>query len=218
MKKKNKAVMLFAAAVLSTVLIGMVGFLVMHFVRMGQEERLMEEQFSRELKESQKTIDKLKEQESELDSELAKARLTTTPSPEDASKEMELLASILDCQPGEVLNAGQLYLDNSGIYFTAQEIQEGDDVYLRISKALNLNTEEIRLNELRYLRMPYYRLDGEILVGEMVVQKSIAQSVLDGCLELFQKKYAVSSMNLEDHCWVKETDWESVKTRLGFQK
>ena len=34
MKKKNKAVMLFAAAVLSTVLIGMVGFLVMHFVRM----------------------------------------------------------------------------------------------------------------------------------------------------------------------------------------
>lgn len=161
MKKKNTPLVILIA-VLCVLLVSAAGMLLMNFVWLRQENRQMDEQFIRELEESQKTIDKLKEQEAELDSEITKAKMTSTPLPDPATETEEFLISIQDCQPGETLDANALYMDNPGIYFTAQEIQEGDEVYQRISGILSTGNRKTTLNELRYLRMPYYNQDGGI--------------------------------------------------------
>lgn len=208
MKKNNKALLILTAVLCAVLIFGAV-FLVMYFMHLHQANRQMEEQFSQELEESRKTIDELKEQEEELDSELEKARAGSVPE--------EFLVSIMDCQPGELLEEKDLYMANPGIYFTSREIREGDEVHLKIADMLKSGNTETEPDKLRCLRMPYYNLDGDIQVGEMVVRKSIALEVLDQCQKLFQEKYAISSMSIENCCWPEITDWETLKEKLISQ-
>lgn len=221
MKKHTGKMPLVVIIMICLVLLGGGSFFAMRFFRLRQENRQLEEQFARELQESRKTIDKLKEQEEDLDTRIADARSDDESDEQDLNgpededdTEPQLLVSILACEPGELLPESALYMDNPGIYFTAEEIHEEDAVYQRIPDSVHL--EDMSLDQLRYLKMPYYNLEGEIRVGEMIVNSSIAQEVLEGCLTLFREKYKISSMELETQCWPEEKSWSSLKNKLQF--
>ncbi|MDO4305640.1 MAG: hypothetical protein Q4C77_02315 [Eubacteriales bacterium] len=235
MKKQNKKMPFILVSVLCMVLAAGGGFLVMRTLRLREETQHLDEQFAKELEESRKTIDKLKEQETELEKDLSQE--SEEKQDADAAKEQEseetdeavpsltptpgpVFVSIMDCLPGEILPAERLYMENPGIYFTAAQIAEGDDIYRRFSDRLSQENGENPLERLRYLKMPYYDDQGEIRVGEMVVNAEISQEVLDAFLELFQKKQEISSLNLEENIWMKPDDWSALKNKfhLTYEK
>lgn len=207
-KRNSKTVMIFTS-VICLVLAGSIIYLLAGTLRLNRETRALDEQFAQEQEKTRETIDKLKEQEAAIDTETADIS-----EPEPSPTPESLLVSILDCLQGETLKESSLYMDNPGIYFTAQQIFDGDEIYQRAESRINPDKSGLSLSELRYLKMPYYNIKGEIQVGEMVVKASVSQEVLDGCLELFRQKQQIVSMNLEDHIWIEEDDAVSIIEKL----
>ena len=254
-KKGNKGTILLTVAI-CLVLAGVVAFFLIGIRRLDRNNQRLDEQFLQEQEKTRETIDKLKEQEAELDSAIADIKgedadqETNGIRESQSGQEMEsieeaepnqetgvvqesesgqeqngipevtptqetLLVSILDCLQVETLKESSLYMDNPGIYFTAQQIVEGDEIYQRAKS--QIDSENISLRELRYLKMPYYNTKGEIQVGEMIVKASISQEVLSGCLELFQEKRGISSMNLDAHIWITEEKAQDILDKLTVE-
>lgn len=221
---QNKKIPLILVIVLCLAVAAGGGFLLMRTLRLRQETQQLDEQFAKELEESRKTIDKLKEQETELDADISDAvekqkdsgaaegnmenvpSVTPTPEP--------LLVSIRDRRPGEILSPESLYMENPGIYFTASQISEGDEATQRIRSILSQKNKDIDLEQLRYLKMPYYDQKGEIVAGEMIVNTEISGNVLEGFLELFRKKEKIQSLDLEENLWTEPEDWTTIKNKF----
>lgn len=215
MKNQNKKMPILLGIVLCLCIAAGAGYLLRNAYLLKKNNRQLDEQFTKELEESQKTIDQLKEQKAELETDIQKVEEERNHvSIEESQQTREpseptpipLRAGILDCQPGEILPAETLYLDNPGIYFTASPIPEGEEICLRIMDLLPGDADSVPFGNLRYLKMPYYQQNGEIHVGEMVVTSALSQTVLDTFLDLFQKKQSFPSMELKDNLWIEETD------------
>lgn len=207
MKKDSRKLLLMLGLILCAALAAGAVYMLIRTFRFEVTNRQLDEQYERELEESRKTIDKLKEQEAELKSDVSQASKAPSPTPQP------LLVSIMDYDSGETIPEDSLYMDNPGIYFTARQISDGDEIYLRIKERLSQDGNSVAPDSLRYLKMPYYDQEGKILAGEMVVNAEISQQVLDAFLDAFQNKQRISSMNLEDNCWTEPKDWEELKNR-----
>ncbi len=219
MNKQNKKMPILFGIVLCLCIAAGAGYLLRNAYLLKKDDRQLDELFAKELEESQKTIDQLKEQKEELETDIQKAeeevnnvpRKESQPVQEPStSAPMPLRASILDCQPGEVLSGETLYPDNPGIYFTASPILEGDEIYTQITDMVPGDAGSVTCDQLRYLKMPYYQQNGEIHVGEMVVTSELSQKVLDAFLDFFEKKHRFSSMDLKDNLWIEETDLTNI--------
>lgn len=207
MKKDSRKLLLMLGLILCAVLAAGAVYMLIRTFRFEETNRQLDEQYERELEESRKTIDKLKEQEAEITSEISRTAESSSPTPQP------LLVSIMDYDPGEVIPEDSLYMENPGIYFTARQISDDDEIYLRIQECLSQNGNSAAVDSLRYLKMPYYDQEGKILAGEMVVNAEISQQVLDAFLDAFENKQRISSMNLEDNCWTEPRDWANLKNR-----
>lgn len=215
MKKQNKKSLLILAVILCMILAAGAACMLMRAFGLEKKDRQLDEQFERELEESQKTIDKLKEQEAEMETDVS----STFDDPLSPTTET-LFVSLADCRPGEILSAETLYMDNPGIYFTARQILEGDEIYQRIQEWLLQEKSDVAFKSLRYLKMPYYDQEGKILVGEMIVNAEISQKVLDAFQESFQMKQKISALNLEENLWAEPEAWTDIKSRyhLAYEK
>ena len=117
-----------------------------------------------------------------------------------------ILIDLSDCFAGQILTEQQLYLENPGIYFTAQKIIRDDYVHQRMNGVVPRDGGSVELEDLRYLKLLIYNQEGQIQVGELVVNKAISQKVLDGFLEKFQSNEKTTELKLEENCWTGTTE------------
>jgi len=130
-----------------------------------------------------------------------------TPAPTPEPLNIETLA------PGTILDAAAL-LPDSGAFFAAYPIVEGDAVFQRINGKSYRKNNHIGLADLRYLKLLHYNFDHEIQVGEMIVNAALADDVLSIFRELFAAEYEVQSVFLIDNYWTgdaSDTDTASIE-------
>ena len=212
MKKRSNRSVWILGIVACLAVAGAIAFLAAGAWRLRQRDREMDEQFALEQEKTQETINRLKEQEAALDTEIEGIRV------EDSKIRPETgdyLVSILDCEPGALLDEAYLYPDNPGIYFTAQQIAEDGEIRERAGEKIDPKVTGIPLEELRYLKMPYYDTEGNVCVGEMIVRASVSQEVLNACRKLFEEKTQLFGMALEDHIWIEEENCESIMKKIN---
>lgn len=117
----------------------------------------------------------------------------------EQNDEPAYLENLDDMEPGAVLDAGELDLQQWQKYFTVSEINE--DVLKYINGKSYVENDHIRLDDLRYLKLLHYNYSHEIQVGELIVNEKIAEDVKEVFYELFSEEYEIGSMYLIDKFW-----------------
>lgn len=84
-----------------------------------------------------------------------------------------------------------------GFYY----IELNDEIKKRIT-GLSYPAEgsdcEISFDDLRYIKLKHYDFDGNVKQGELIVNKSVADEVMEIFYELYNGKYAMTSVRLVD--------------------
>lgn len=113
----------------------------------------------------------------------------------------DTIDSVLNIEPGTVLDESKVDGVNIGRYFTENPIVPGDEVYDRIIDKSYRPNEDIALEELRYIKLIHRNFDGKPQVGELIVNAAISKDIIEIFTELYLKNYQVCSMHLVDDYW-----------------
>lgn len=111
------------------------------------------------------------------------------------------LASLSGQDPGTIISAEKIDMENLDKYFMDWPIEVGDNLYEKIIGKSYRENSEVPISSLCYLKMPHYNFEGEIQVGEMIVNVDVKDAVKKIFKELFIAEYQIKSMYLIDKYW-----------------
>ncbi len=202
MKKNQSNIRAGLLILLCILLLAGAAALLMRFLRLKNETMELDQQYQQEIEENSTDIEQWEAEETPQEEIPETPAPTVTPS----SEVQGILIDLSDCSAGQILTEQQLYLENPGIYFTAQKIIRDDYVHQRMNGVVPRDGGSVELEDLRYLKLLIYNQEGQIQVGELVVNKAISQKVLDGFLEKFQSNEKTTELKLEENCWTGTTE------------
>lgn len=152
-----------------------------------------------EKKELQETVEKLEQENAELKAQME--ALQNENFQADELQEEKRTVDMRSSEPGAIIPENLVNFDDLQQYFCAYEIEEGDDVYQRISGKSYRENNNIELDDLAYLRVLHYNFDHQIQMGEIIVNAEIKEDYLNIFRELFEAEYEIQSMFLIDNYW-----------------